>query len=102
MYASSAGFTHFVDLLIKHGTNLEAKTDTGVTSLLLAANNRRDDVVELLLEAGADINPIFALNRTSLLNDVPGLKTYVDSHIDVLTPENLKKWKSYRLMALFS
>lgn len=69
--AAAMGRTDLIQAqLDQDGTRIEELTDTGETSLFLAAHNNRFAAVKLLVERGADVNRsdavgIAALQRTS-------------------------------------
>jgi ankyrin repeat protein len=44
-----------VDLLVKHGAEVDAKTDTGFVALFWAARYGHDRVTRVLIVHGADI-----------------------------------------------
>ena len=56
MYAANYGHTETTKLLLKHGTDINAKNNIGWTSLMLAASNGHTETAELLLKHGANIN----------------------------------------------
>lgn len=66
-----------IDLLVKHGANVNAKNDRGATALILAAGRASNpDVLEHLVEQGADINGKLdngstALSYAAALNSSP-------------------------------
>ena len=47
---------NIVKLLIDKGADVNAKTDDGMTALIVAAENGQADVAKLLIDKGADIN----------------------------------------------
>lgn len=52
--AAREGFSQVVEILVKAGSDIDAKQHWGQTALMLAAKNGHDDVVAFLLESGAD------------------------------------------------
>uniref|UniRef100_A0A3Q1EJA5 Ankyrin repeat domain 50-like n=1 Tax=Acanthochromis polyacanthus TaxID=80966 RepID=A0A3Q1EJA5_9TELE len=54
--AGVKGFGEVASLLLERGADPAHRDDDGMTPLLLAAYEGHDDVVELLLEAGADVD----------------------------------------------
>jgi len=56
-YASAAGHTEIVELLLTRGAGVNCTTDKNESCLLLAAWNGHDEVVRVLVSAGADVNP---------------------------------------------
>jgi ankyrin repeat protein len=102
MQASSMGLTCYVEFLLAKGADVNATDFRGANPLIFAIANSKIDVAEVLIRYGADINPIFALDRTKYINYVPFLKGYIEANQDKLTPENLRKYKAYRLQAILS
>ena len=45
-----------IELLLAHGSNLESKTNKGVTPLMKAAMDGHDDLAELFLKHDAEVN----------------------------------------------
>ena len=56
MLAANKGYTETVELLIKHGANLNIQSNDGDTALILAANKGYTETVELLIKHGANLN----------------------------------------------
>jgi ankyrin repeat protein len=62
-----AGWPEMATLLLRNGAKLEAQSNLGATPLLvLAAEPEREDVIAVLLEAGASVNAIQNNGRTAL------------------------------------
>jgi ankyrin repeat protein len=53
MDASAVGNYDVVDLLIKHGADINLKNNYGKTALYIASVNRKNDIVDLLKKHGA-------------------------------------------------
>ncbi|ETS87763.1 hypothetical protein PFICI_01591 [Pestalotiopsis fici W106-1] len=66
IYATRAGSTHMVKLLIENGANLETGNSEGRTPLSLAAGKGDRDIVEILLDAGADAEAVDDNGQTPL------------------------------------
>lgn len=64
--AVSAGASAMMELLLRHGANVNATNSQGETPLMLAADGGRLAVVKTLLAAKADVNRQSALGRTAL------------------------------------
>ena len=54
--SSRDGNTDIVQLLIKHGANVNAKNKNRVTALMTAAQEGHKEILELLIDSGADVN----------------------------------------------
>lgn len=69
MDAASSGKKDIVEILINCGANLDLQDEYGDTALNLSFrySDLRDDVVKMLILAGADVNKINKQNRTSLM-----------------------------------
>ena len=78
-----------VEDAIKAGANVNAKTQFGVTALMLAAQNHRDhDVVATLINNGADINAgdqsgFAALGRAVVSNNLKAITALIKAGVDV-------------------
>jgi ankyrin repeat protein len=59
-----------LDLLIRHGANVNARTSGGNTALNVAAAMGHEDVVAALIRAGADVNAADAHGWTPLMSAV--------------------------------
>jgi len=75
--AARYGYGKAVELLIKHGADVNAKTNDGLTPLHAAAYNGHVEVVKLLLERGADPTVRGTDGKTPL--DVAGEKGQGDA-----------------------
>jgi len=56
IFAASNGYKDEVSQLLEMGSNINAKSSTGFSPLMLAVSKGHADVVDLLIEKGADIN----------------------------------------------
>ncbi|KAH9224648.1 ankyrin repeat-containing domain protein, partial [Leptodontidium sp. 2 PMI_412] len=53
-------------MLLKHGANTEAKNDDKQTPLILATNQGRQVIMQLLLDGGANVEAADRYGRTPL------------------------------------
>jgi ankyrin repeat protein len=68
MYAVDIGDLKSVkSQLAEPGTNIHAKNEIGLDALLFAVHLNRDDMVELLIKAGADVNSKALNGKTALM-----------------------------------
>ncbi|MEA3446983.1 MAG: ankyrin repeat domain-containing protein [Bacteroidota bacterium] len=69
--AADAGSMKHVRVAVLEGANINARTEDGITPLMYAAQNGYLDIVEFLVDLGADVNAIpYNSNRTSLMSAV--------------------------------
>lgn len=74
--AASTGRSNLVRLLVRHGSDVNARGDMKRTPLHYAAKEGELEVVRILAKAGADLNAVDAYQFTPLLYSVQG--TYYD------------------------
>ncbi len=92
--AATKGHTATVRLLLsKNKENLESKNINGDTALIRAVVNEHKDIVELLLQEGADINTInesrdSALGLAAYLGKIEILETLFALRADILEIEH--------------
>lgn len=102
MYASHNGYLDNVKLLIEAGANVEAAAIKNWTPLLAAYFKGYLKIFQVLVESGADINCIFSVfDEEDFLSMNSCIKETIEINVYKLTPENLKKWKAYRLKSMF-
>ncbi|MDA3819987.1 MAG: ankyrin repeat domain-containing protein [Candidatus Delongbacteria bacterium] len=69
--AADAGSMKHVRVAVLEGANINARTEDGITPLMYAAQNGYLDIVEFLVDLGADVNAIpYISNRTALMSAV--------------------------------
>tara|TARA_Y100001934_G_C12346405_1_gene773050 strand:+ start:244 stop:1635 length:1392 start_codon:yes stop_codon:yes gene_type:complete len=66
MVATITGSEMIVEYLIKNGANVNSKSRTGATSLILAAFKNSKEIVQILIANGADVNAKDNRGRTPL------------------------------------
>ncbi|MCK5519804.1 MAG: ankyrin repeat domain-containing protein [Candidatus Marinimicrobia bacterium] len=71
--ASNYGKTDIIELLLKHGADINAKTKTGLSSILNAAQSSSIETVRLLIEHGANINDQENSGVTPLINAIANI-----------------------------
>lgn len=99
--ACRSGNLGIVKVLVHAGANLETVNPIGATPVVLASHFDNWDVVQFLLETGVDINPLFLHSENDFSKMHNFAKEYIEKSIQTLTFENLKKWKKYKIKALF-
>lgn len=57
-YAAGSGSLSAIELLVKAGANLNARSSNGTTPLMMAARENKEDAARLLLKLGADPRPV--------------------------------------------
>ena len=67
MWAAWEGHTEVVRLLLGRGAEVDARTTTGYTALLLASREGYRETTDVLLAAGADVNAAAADGTTALV-----------------------------------
>ena len=75
--------TEILHAIIKHGVDVNARSKKNVTVLMIACKKRKKDAINVLLNAGADLNIADADGDTCLHNAVGNL-LYTDGHTEVL------------------
>jgi GTPase SAR1 family protein len=90
MKASHAGHTKVVELLLKHGANINLQDNNGYHSLMAASQSNNSDVVKVLLNHGADVNLKDNNGQTAAKmtnNDDILIALFVDDKVDALHEE---------------
>ncbi|KAL3293895.1 Pfs NACHT and Ankyrin domain protein [Colletotrichum asianum] len=64
-HAVTFGFKRLVQLYIQHGADMNARDNRGCTPICLAFENKRREIVSLILDEGVDVN-------ASIINDSAG------------------------------
>lgn len=99
MRACNKGHTEIAIILIHSGVNLNVVDDFGWTALTHAAYNKHEETALLLLQSGVDVNDLF---ESQFMLNQNVIKTWINEHLDALSPKNLKLWKKYRLQDIFT
>ena len=90
-------------MLIRAGANIHAKNDSSESPLSLALQQNRRSLVKLMIKLGIDINELLLLkDYNKYMDGYPYLVEQIEENQEKLTVENLRKWKAYRLQALFN
>ena len=69
-------------------------TATNHSVLYVAARNGHAEIVKVLIDAMADVNPTTALNAAAFRKDTECLKLLLDAGADVDDPYNKLHWQS--------
>lgn len=101
MIAVTHGHLEIVKILIENGADIHAVDKNGWDSLMMAALNGHLKVVKFLIIKGADINYLFQFEEIVIKN-LKHIQIEIEERKHLLTDENIKKWKSFRLGSLFS
>ncbi|MBP1635011.1 MAG: uncharacterized protein H6Q10_1585 [Acidobacteria bacterium] len=76
------GFPAAVELLVKHGADVNARDGSGRTALHWAADDQRLDMVVLLVSKGADVNALDAQRHTPMYYaDSYGMGARIQAHL---------------------
>ena len=106
MNAAARGSLEKAKLLIEAGANIDVKDGRGITAVMDALDYAVEPVIEYFINVGFDINALFApgyeYDLSTHLQSYSSLSRYIENKVDTLSAENLVKWKSHRLKALFS
>lgn len=92
-WAASEGMTDALELLLKKGMDIEAKSKRGCTPLLLSADCGHPEVAEILLNHGANLNARSENGGTPLIwaachNHVEIAKVFLDHGADINEADN--------------
>ena len=81
------GDTETVSLLIEKGADIDAKTPKGLTLLYIAARSKKYNVLELLIQKGANVNElspnVSALFVAAENGDEKLAKILIDNNADI-------------------
>lgn len=101
MLACYYDYFEIVKVLIKAGANMEISPSDDQKPLVCVFRRNKLSIARYLLESGADINSLFLLNESEFLQLYPFVRESIETNNSLLTPENIIKWKSYRLKGLY-
>lgn len=102
MLATISGELGKVKQLVQAGAQLELKDKEQRTAIVYAYDYGWGSIVDYLLSLNVDINPLMLVDDIKYyLETQSSLAAYVKERIHLLSPESLKKWKCYRLKAIF-
>jgi ankyrin repeat protein len=68
MWAAAEGHASVIEALIKHGADVQARSNGGFSALLFAAREGRISAIDALLKAGADMNDALPVRRRPAQN----------------------------------
>ena len=67
MCAIMLGYDQVAQALLRRGANVNARSETGQTALMIAAHRSTAEIVQELLRRGADVNAMDRYGRTPLM-----------------------------------
>lgn len=101
MCAAFGGHQNILELLIRLGADVNAKTEYGETALMYGAKNGKRDTVELLIKSGANINAKDDDGETALIyaikssSDIDTIDLLIKSGADVNAQDKDGRSASY-------
>ena len=94
-----------VKALVEAGADLEMKDYDGKTAIMYDSTlvgSKDDEIIQYLLSVGADINTLVGHDKAEFYFAMyPKILENIEQNKDILSPLNLKKWKSLRLKHMF-
>ena len=103
MLAAQSGDVEALSMLIDAGVDINVQDAEDYTAIVYALLSREHELTTYLLKKKPDINPVLSHERmTSFLDFHHELRNYIEKNMHTLTPDNLKRWKAYRIKALFA
>lgn len=101
IYAVQHGHEEVVRELIQAGANINRKDDLGMSALNYAMILKKEPIKKYLLDQGADINHLFRGKTMYVTIHDSYIHDYINTHLHKLNPENVAKWKGYRLRMIY-
>ena len=103
MKAAYVGSEETVKLLLSCGVEMNIRDRFNYTALKWGVH--WSTIAELFVENGVDLNEVFELKSCKenlKLEKYSFLVNHIKENLDKLNEESMKKWKAYRLYAMFS
>jgi hypothetical protein len=86
---------HYVELLIKHGANVNLPVTDGITPLMAAALEGDVETARVLLDAGADINAVDSSGRAARVHATnPQMKDFLEGPYPAEAAERIRLKKA--------
>lgn len=104
LHAAQNGHVKMVKFLLENGANITQKSHNGHHTAFLRALEHYDvNLLEVMLKYPVDANDFLAVSEHVFIKamGLPYCREFLETNLDDLSPENYKKWQSYRLKKLF-